>query len=93
MAEQTVVHIGENSPEEVASRLMRDTLIKRGRPLACGQLFEALKEDGVFVGGQDPIKILGTIIWRLRNRFTNIEGHGYWPRDVACPAVGFEPEI
>ena len=32
MAENTVVHIGENSPEQVAYKLMRDCLLKEKLP-------------------------------------------------------------
>ncbi len=72
--------------------LIRKSLLKRGRPLTRGQLLEALKEDGVFIGGRNQTKNLGTIIWRLRDQFVNIEGYGYWPRDVEYEHAGYDPD-
>ena len=37
---------------------------------------------------------MGTIMWRLRDRFINLEGLGYWPLDVAnerCEGLGYWP--
>jgi len=55
------------------------------------ELLEALKESGVQLAGSDEARYLGTIMWRLRDEFINIEGHGYWPRDIPCEAVGYAP--
>ena len=45
------------------------------------ELVNAMEEDGMLIGGTDKAKNMGTIMWRS-NRFTNIEGLGYWPVDL-----------
>lgn len=71
----------------IARRLMLDN----GRPMTRTELLEALKESGVQLAGSDEARYLGTIMWRLRDEFINIEGHGYWPRDIPCESVGYVP--
>jgi hypothetical protein len=76
------------SREELAP-LIRAVLIEHGRPMRRGQLVTALIDRGIHIGGIDPNKNLGTIMWRLRDRFTNLEGYGYWPNDVSCESAGY----
>jgi hypothetical protein len=71
----------------IARKLMLDS----GHPMTRTELLEALKESGVQLAGSDEARYLGTIMWRLRDEFINIEGHGYWPRDIPCEAVGYVP--
>lgn len=71
----------------IARRLMLDN----GRPMTRTELLEALKQNGVQLAGSDEARYLGTIMWRLRDEFINIEGRGYWPRDIPCEAVGYVP--
>lgn len=55
-----------------------------GRPLSRGELCEALRAVGVQVGGAEPAKNLGTVLWRS-GRFDNT-GRVYWFRDEPRPA-------
>ena len=32
---------------------------------------------------------MGTVMWRLKDQFVNLEGRGYWPRDI--PTKGYDP--
>jgi hypothetical protein len=50
---------------------------------------EALELKGVPVAGTNKSKAIGTILWRLRDQFTNLTGFGYWPVDLDCPAAGY----
>ena len=79
------------SREEMAP-IIKDVLIEHGRPMTRGPLVEALAAKNIPIAGTDPSKNMGTIMWRLRGRFINIEGEGYWPKDVSCDAVGYDPE-
>ena len=64
-----------------------------GRPMSRRQLYQALEKRGLKVVGQDPLKALGTILWRDRERIKTLDdGRGYWPvGDPISPIV--EPEI
>jgi hypothetical protein len=55
-------------------------LREHGHPMSRRQLHEALSERGLVVRGADPIKALGTILWRAGDQITQIEGRGYWPK-------------
>lgn len=67
------------SPSEIvaAARLLIE---ERGRPLGRGMLVKELQARGLKLSGVDPVKNLGTAIWRS-NQFENYAGFGYWPKD------------
>lgn len=69
--------------------IIRSILLEAGRPMPRGPLVGALAERGFPVGGAEPSKNLGTIMWRLRDRFVNLEGRGYWPNDRSNEEAGF----
>tara|TARA_R110002167_G_scaffold59894_2_gene169648 strand:- start:848 stop:1357 length:510 start_codon:yes stop_codon:yes gene_type:complete len=83
-------HLRALPRDEERANVIRTSILKRGRPLARGEIAEGLEEDGYKVTGADPSKNIGTIMWRLRDHFTNIEGYGYWPSDVPYRQAGFE---
>ncbi|MEO8757062.1 MAG: hypothetical protein ABI398_04835 [Devosia sp.] len=35
--------------------------------------------------------MLGTMVWRARERFANIKGYGYWFADQPYAAADYEP--
>lgn len=67
-----------------AVQILRD----RGQPMSRRELHEALSEKGLVVRGADPVKALGTILWRARDEIVQIEGRGYWPKDDPVPPAG-----
>lgn len=64
---------------DVASDVLRAT----GRPLSRGELYRKLRDAGVRIPGDDPLKNLGTILWRS-GRFDN-SGRTYWFKDEERP--------
>lgn len=69
------------------SRLMdeaRRLIMEARRPLKRGELVRLLERDGLPVEGTDKAKVLGTNLWRS-GQFEQIEGEGYWPKDVPRP--------
>lgn len=67
----------------------REIILENGRPMTRGQLVEALEARGLPVGGANPSKNMGTMMWRLRDYFVNLEGFGYWPIDKDCSVAGY----
>lgn len=53
-----------------------EALRAAGRPLARAELFERLRSSGVRIDGTDPVKNMGTVLWRSR-LFDNA-GRRYW---------------
>lgn len=64
-----------------AIKIMRE----RGRPMSRRDLHVALADAGLVVNGADPVKALGTILWRAKNQIIQIEGRGYWPHGDPVP--------
>lgn len=68
--------------------MVRRILLDHGKPMTRSELVKALEDRDVPLGGADKSKYLGTILWRAREAFTNIEGQGYWPSDVPWEGKG-----
>ncbi|MEC9344950.1 MAG: hypothetical protein VYB54_01910 [Pseudomonadota bacterium] len=80
-----------NPTRDDVRRMAREFMLERGEPMARGQLVDVFAEAGWPISGSDPARNMGTIMWRLRDDFVNIDGHGYWPRDVPLERVGYDP--
>lgn len=78
-----------NLSKHKMARTVRSIMIDKMRPMTRTDIVEALELTGVPVAGVDKSKAVGTIMWRLRDRFVNIPGYGYWPNDLDCEAAGY----
>lgn len=79
------------SPAEV----IRETLLilsEHGRPLKRGQLLKELSDNGVRIKGSDKSKVLGTTLWRAKDKIIGIDGWGYWIKNRPCPLAGYKPD-
>lgn len=74
-----------NLPKNMMAKEVRQMILERRAPMTRTDIVEALELKGIPVAGQDKSKAIGTIMWRLRDRFRNIEGLGYWPKDLPYP--------
>lgn len=72
---------------------LRRLILEAGRPLTRGALLRILDQNNIPVGGSNRSKNMGTIMWRLRDDFVSLEGLGYWPKDVAWPEAGYNPNV
>jgi hypothetical protein len=69
--------------------MARRILLEHGKPMTRSELLKALEERDVFLAGEDKAKYLGTIMWRMKEAFVNLDGHGYWPSDMECEGPGY----
>jgi hypothetical protein len=74
-----------NLPKHMMAKEVRQMILERRVPMTRTDIVEALELKGIPVAGQDKSKAIGTIMWRMRDRFRNIEGLGYWPLDLPYP--------
>ena len=51
-----------------------------GHPLTRGEIAERFALRDVALPGEDKPRYIGTIMWRNKAKFINIEGRGYWLR-------------
>lgn len=86
------IDIGRGLNRSDISPLAREMMLARGKPMTRTDLVEEFVARKLPVGGVDPARNMGTIMWRLRDDFVNIEGHGYWPRDVAYKPANYHPK-
>lgn len=84
-----------NLPKHQMATIVRQMILDRRQPMTRTDIVEALELKGIPVAGQDQSKAIGTIMWRLREKFANIPGLGYWPADVPFKAAGatYEPAV
>lgn len=76
--------------------VVRESIVilrERGHPLSRRELHTALAERGLEVKGADPIKALGTMLWRAPDQLVQLEGFGYWPKGEAYHPAGYYPSL
>ena len=79
--------VTDNPKSSVVVAAAISILREGGHPLSRRQLHRALWDRGVEVNGGDPVKTLGTILWRAQDKLVQLEGFGYWPKgDAYQPA-------
>lgn len=78
------------SREEFA-RVARQVLLDTGRPMSRSEIADAVMARGVHVGGKDKAANVGTLMWRMNDRFVNLPGLGYWPKDVEYSPARYSP--
>ena len=96
----SAVNIGDNSrrrrrkgplPRELVA--MMERLIREvARPMTRGEIVEALNRREVEIPAKDPQRYIGTLAWRHKGTFVNIEGRGYWLRREPVPVPSASSE-
>lgn len=76
-------------PAEVI-RGAKEILLEMRRPLSRKELHERLWEHGLEVKGADPVKTLGTILWRAKEDMVSVKD-GYWVNGEPLPEYGYDP--
>lgn len=85
---------GAPKPAEIATlmeRIIRDV----GRPMTRGEIVSALEARDMMIPYEDKPRYVGTIAWRHKGLFENIEGRGYWLRGepVPTPSIDDAPPV
>jgi len=80
---------GMRQPEFVA--FVRAMMLEHGRPMQQHEIMKGFKKRGRHVGGNNELSNLKAKLWRAKEHIVSIAGSGYWPIDVACPAVSYTP--
>lgn len=71
-------------PDAVAD-LMARIIREVGHPMTRGEIVAAFERRDVEIPYDDKARYIGTIAWRHKARFENIEGRGYWLRGEPLP--------
>lgn len=76
-------------PKERLKPYIKAAIATAERPLTRGELLRAMQRENIPVGGTDQSKNMGTILWRLKDDFVNLDGYGYWPRELDYEPAGY----
>ena len=79
------VRVSDNPPASVVIPAAIEVIRAAGRPLSRKEVREGLIAQGVVVNGKDPVKTMGTILWRAPDHIIQVEGRGYWPKADPVP--------
>jgi hypothetical protein len=84
------VRVTDNPKPSAVVEAAVEVIRRAGRPMTRREIHLALQTElGILVRGADPIKALGTMLWRSgRDALDQIEGRGYWLRNVPVPEEG-----
>lgn len=69
-------------PPEIAD-LAEEVIRNAGRPLTRAEIVDRIEKAGYELHSEDKPRYVGTILWRQKERFTNIAGQGYVLADMA----------
>jgi hypothetical protein len=71
-------------PDAMAEHMAR-IIREVGQPMTRGDIVEALERRDIHIPFEDKGRYIGTIAWRHKGTFENIEGRGYWLRGEPIP--------
>lgn len=72
-------------PAEIAAAAER-IIRNLNRPVQRGELVERIEAEGIEIHSDDKARYVGTVLWREKERFENIEGEGYWLAGLEWPS-------
>jgi hypothetical protein len=73
-------------PDQFADHMER-IIREVGRPMTRGEIVAAMERRDILIPYEDKGRYLGTIAWRHKRRFKNVEGRGYWVADLPIPPI------
>lgn len=79
-------------PSEMVD-MAADAMKSLRKPLTRGELVNEIERRGALIPGESKEtkgRYIGTVMWRAKDRFHNVEGRGYWLKDRPVPKI--EPE-
>lgn len=82
---------GRNSSKEIVAGAAREIIKARGEPVSRTNLYEALIERGLRINGKEPLVVLSTMLWRMRDAVARVKGGGYWLAEVPYEPAGYIP--
>lgn len=79
----------KNPPPEKVVDTALAIIRARGRPLTRRQLSEALAAQDIVIESVNPLKALGTTLWRASDRIVSLPEYGYWPKADDYEPAGY----
>lgn len=71
--------------------LIEQVIKDAGKPLSRADIVSEIESKDISIPGQHKTKYVGTLMWREREKFIHIVGHGYWLKYQPLPKIGYDP--
>jgi len=83
---------GNSKKEEVASAA-RAFIEETGAPVSRDDLFKQMIAEGLTIEGTDPIMVMTTMLWRMRDKaaIVRLKNGGYWLKERPYEPAGYYP--
>jgi hypothetical protein len=86
--------VTNNPKPRVVVQAALELIREQGRPLTRREIRDGLAARGMVVNGADPVKALGTMLWRSgAEKLIQLDGMGYWPVDEPFTAGNYYPGV
>jgi hypothetical protein len=79
----------EQTPIAEFERAVLALFARAEKPLRRTEVHDALVDEGIVVGGKDPLNTVASRLSRMEG-VTNLKGHGYWAADRPYPPAGYQ---
>ena len=73
-----------SKPDEIAQTMER-VIREVGQPMTRGEIVAALERREMEIPALDKQRYVGTLAWRHKGTFLNVQGRGYWLRNEPMP--------
>jgi hypothetical protein len=83
----------KNPERSVVGKHAREIITVTKRPVPRNELFTLLGLRGINIVGKDPEMVLSTMMWRMKDDFVRLAGHGYWLKELPWQPAKYEPGI
>lgn len=83
-----------NSKKEAVAEVARELIQKAGKPIMREDLFPLLRDRGLIIEGTDPLMVLSTMLWRMKDAagIIRLKGGGYWLAERPYSPAKYFPE-
>jgi hypothetical protein len=81
----------KNSDKADVGREAKTFIYERARPVPRSDLYKELIKRGLVINGKDPEMVLSTMMWRMKDDFVRLPGHGYWIKKLPWKPAKYEP--
>lgn len=82
-----------NSKKEDVAAMARLYIELMDAPASREELYNQLTREGLIIEGSDPLMVLSTMLWRMRDKagLVRLKTGGYWLAERPYPAAGYDP--
>jgi hypothetical protein len=86
------IPVARKNPDKAeVGREAKTIIYGKAKPVPRTELFKELAARGIVIHGKDPEMVLSTMMWRMKEDFVRLPGHGYWIKMLPWKPAKYEP--